>query len=508
MLSRLNKSLRILKNEKGSMLIISYFVIIILLGIGVTYMLASMNESLAAERERLSAVALSAVAFHIAEAGVERGLSDMRLDFANGGSWTDGTINGYPIANDGAYHDFSYSPVVLNGGSYTVQCKLDANGAWVKSVGTTSGATHTIEAYAKIVDLSPWNNAIFAGAGASGSMINGNVDIRGSVHILGTGLNAGDLALNMGGTAQLVGNNYAGLSATLLAKVPALPTVVHNGETVTTLNGILRVKKGIVGVSGTATVGEPNITGNGMKESVDAAYVTNGYGGNQGVNNVYSDNGTNNGYDLGDAVTFPSLNTAYPGYASYKDYLKAKALVISSAADLAKLNNITPTSSFAFSNTVGGVTNSITMDGNGNMTVSGIVYVDNNGSLNLNKAGSNKTINYTGKGSLLVTGNVGINVNLMTAGNASFPNNIVGIMTPNIIDFNEANINVMGVFYAENKITAQKQTTIMGTIVSNYFDMGTNVPAIFQVPATLNSMPPGMIGTSTKWYSVVAWIKS
>jgi hypothetical protein len=506
MLNRLNKSFYILKNEKGSMLLISYFVIIILLGIGVTYMLSSMNESLAAERERLSAVA-----FHIAEAGVERGLSDMRLDFANNGVWTDGLINGYPIANDGAYHNFSYSPVTLNGGSYTVQCKIESNGdAWVKSVGTTSGATHTIQAYAKIIDLSPWNNAIFAGAGASGAMINGNVDIRGSVHILGTSLAAGDMALNMGGTAQLVGNNYSGLSATLLAKVPALPTVVHNGETVKTLHGILRVKKGSVGLSGTATVGEPNVAGNGVKETVDAAYVTNSpisYGGNQGVNNVYSDNGTNNGYDLGDSVVFPSLNAAYPGYSSYAAYLKANALVISSAADLAKLASITPASSFSFSNAKG----TISMSG-GKITVSGIVYVDNNGNLNMDKQGSNKTINYTGKGSIYVSGNVNISTNLYTFGNASYPNNIIGIMTPNSINFASAagasQIDVMGVFYAANTISSGKQTTIMGTIVSNFFNMGSQVPAIFQVPATVSSMPPGMIGSSTRSYSVTAWIKS
>ncbi|MCA9408899.1 MAG: hypothetical protein KC733_09425, partial [Candidatus Omnitrophica bacterium] len=148
----------------------------------------------------------------------------------------------------------------------------------------------------------------------------------------------------------------------------------------------------------------------------------------------------------------------------------------------------------------------ISMDGSGNMTVSGIVYIDG-GEFNLLKNGSDKTITYTGTGSIVATGDVHVNVNLVTNGANSFPNNIVGIMTPQNMDFNEANIDVMGVFYAENTISVQKQTDILGTIVSDYFDMGTNVPSIFQVPDTANNLPPGMIGSNALWYMVVAWLK-
>jgi len=51
---------------------------------------------------------------------------------------------------------------------------------------------------------------------------------------------------------------------------------------------------------------------------------------------------------------------------------------------------------------------------------SGIVYVDSNNSLAFNKAGANKTITYSGTGSLLVTGQVQMNTNMVTSGNASF----------------------------------------------------------------------------------------
>jgi hypothetical protein len=35
---------------------------------------------------------------------------------------------------------------------------------------------------------------------------------------------------------------------------------------------------------------------------------------------------------------------------------------------------------------------------------------------------------------------------------------------------------------------------VAGTFVSNYFDMGTNVPSIFQVPTLADNLPLGMIG--------------
>jgi hypothetical protein len=319
------------------------------------------------------------------------------------------------------------------------------------------------------------------------------VDIHGSVHILGNGLLSTDMAMDMSGSGK-ISNNYSGLSSTLANKIPAIPTTTFGGETVGSLSAVLRVKKGVVGLSGTAKVGETNVTGNTAKETVDAVYASNGFGGNAGTSNVKSDNGYSTGYDMGDTVSFPSLSAPYAGYATYKDYLKANALVLDTSAQLTDLANITPNSSFTYSNANG----SITMDGNGNMTISGIVYVDG-GDFNMNEAGANKIINYTGKGSIYVSGNVSIDANLYTAGNASYPSNVMAVMTPNDITFNAASIDVMGLFYGENKITVQKQTVIVGALVTNYFDLGTNVPSIFYVPSVLNNLPNGLIGSSSSW---------
>lgn len=504
-LSFFKKSSRILKNNRGTTLIFAYLVITLLMGFGAAFLILTSNEGLTAQRNQRTNQA-----FYLAEAGIERALYDLRKDFVNNPSnpsWADGDINGMSVGpNTASFFAIPYSSTAINGGSYSVQL-MNVSGInssiWIRSTGTVGDAVQTIQVYAQLLNINPWNNAIFAGTGASGALINGNVDIRGSVHILGNGLSPTDYAVDLGGTAEMVGNNYTGFPAAILPKVPAIATTVFNGENVSTLNATLRVKRGLIGLSGSSTIGESNIAGNATKETVDGVYVTHGFAGTQGSASVHSDNGWSNGYDLGNSVAFPSLSDPYPGYSSYQDYLRSNALVISAAADLNNFASITPNSSFTYSNAQG----SISMDGSGNLAVSGIVYIDG-GTLGMGKAGADKTITYTGTGSIVVTGNAQIDVNLITAGNNSFPNNILGIMTPGDIGFNEAGINVMGLFYAENAINAQKQTNIVGSIVSNYFNMGTNVPSVFQVPAVIGNMPPGIIGQNSSWVmKIVSWQK-
>ena len=43
-------------------------------------------------------------------------------------------------------------------------------------------------------------------------------------------------------------------------------------------------------------------------------------------------------------------------------------------------------------------------------------------------------------------------------------------------------------------IKISKQTNVMGTIVGGYFDMGSQVPNIYQVPSLADNLPYGMIG--------------
>ena len=55
-------------------------------------------------------------------------------------------------------------------------------------------------------------------------------------------------------------------------------------------------------------------------------------------------------------------------------------------------------------------------------------------------------------------------------------------------------LNMAGAFYAQGTIKSAKQNNIAGTFVASYFDMGTNVPNIYQVPTLSSNMPPAMPG--------------
>lgn len=510
---------KFIKNKKAAVLLIAYLVIALLLVLGIGYSARSVVETRLAERQKRAVQC-----FYFAEAGLERAIYDLREDFQSdpsSPSWTDGDINGITCGPDTAeFYTLPYASTTIGDGYYVVELKNvsgETEEIWVRSRGILGDTTKTLQAYLKAEDVSLWRHVIFAGAGASGATINGNVDIRGSVHILGDGLSSSDFAMNMGGDGN-VGNNYIGIPVEpagkeqdegLKGKIPPCPTVVFAEETVESLSATLRVRRGVVGLSGSSIVGDPNIPENEYKETVDGTYVTDGFGGNQGESSVFSDNGTDNLYDMGDSVKFPSLSDPYsaadPTY-SYQEYLYDNALVISEAGALAQMAGITPTSSFSYGNANG----SISMDGAGNLTINGIVYIDG-GNFNISMQGNERTINYTGSGSIFVSGNVGIGANLLTpytAGTPTFPTNILGIMTPGNIIFSGAQIDVMGVFYAENSIIATQQTDVAGTFASNYFDMGLQVPSIYQVPAVADNLPAGMISQDPFWViRVISWQK-
>jgi hypothetical protein len=507
-----------LKNNRGSLFVISLLLISILLVLGAALVVISSTDSRIAERQRRTIQA-----FHVAEAGIEQAIYYLRRDFLNdpsSPSWGDGDINGINVS--GFYVSgqppAGYYPLLngsLNGGTYNVELKNvggTSRSVWAKSTGVVGGVTQTILIYARINSISPWDNAIFAGRGsaANAKAINGSVDINGSVHILGTDLPDGAHAVELGGTAELIGNNYVGLLQSLKDKVPVLPTMSYGGETVETLSAELRVKNGDIILDGNSSVGQVQQTGNAYKEMIDGVYVTDGFGGNSGITNVHSDNGWSNSYDLGDTVGFPRLSDSYPGYASYQAYLRAHALVVNSAADLTKLASLNPNStSFSITDVSNGY-GSISWDNTTKtLAVNGIVYIEG-GDLGMQVAGNDKNIYYSGTGSIFATGNIVIETNLETIGNNSFPTNIIGFMTPQNIQLgtSTASINAMGLFYAQNQITVGKQTNVMGTLVADYFDMGSQVPKIYQVPEAANNLPPGLIGQSANYsMRIVSWQK-
>lgn len=394
-------------------------------------------------------------------------------------------------------------------------------------------------------DVNVWRNAIFAGAGQAGGLINGNVAIYGSVHLLGNNLLPGTMAvaaIDLSGTA-LIHNNYADMPTTLSSRIPPLPTTNFNGENVQTLNAVLRVKRGLVGMSGNSEVGEPNVAGNAWKETMDATYVTDGWTGTQvtpdggrGIpSNVYSDNGWSESYDLGDRVSFPVLsdpwrwpitgakewNPATNNWYTHEEYFSQVLLanpsnpsdgVYNGTIDLYTrgqhfywnaTKNIVLTGTLPTGAQAPAPTDDYLLFNKDTkvLQVNGQLVI--NGDLKMRGQGNDRTIYYSGKAALLVNGNVSLDTNLLTCNNGnpsnyanSFPvNNCLGIMSKrDMVVGSTAQLTIMGAFYAQGKIQSTKQTDVAGTFVSNYFDMGTNVPRIYQVPSLADNLPLGMIG--------------
>lgn len=411
-------------------------------------------------------------------------------------------------------------------------------------------------------DISIWNNAVFGGVGQSGKSIAGNVLIAGSVHLLGDGetytdldgdghwdnletftdlngngvydpgepyidadgdghhdnqepfddvngngvcdppLTVTDMSTDLTGTAIMM-NNYSSMSSNMQAMVPALPTTSFMGETVQTLNAKLRVKHGYVAIDGTASVGQPQQTGGSpaVKETLDGAYVNDGWGGNKGAASVYADNGTAAKYDLPNGmVGFPELTQPVVkngvSYSSYMSYLQANSMNVTGPLDL--------TVGTAYGPVSDGKGNSFSVDSNGNITVQGIVYV--NGDVNFNRNGGSQHMTYSGRGTFVATGNINCHTDLVpTSGN--FPiNNALGLIARHKLNLatgiGDAQLSMCGAFYAQEQVNSAKQNEIAGTFVTSYFSM-TNVPHLFEVPTLKDNLPPGMPGSGHIWVKSV-----
>jgi hypothetical protein len=493
------------ERRRGGMLIVSCIFVMVFILVGGALYVFTTGEARAAERDRDEIRALA-----LADAGLERAMNDLRLDLQNDpvhGSWSDGVINGITCrATTDAYNVLPYTGNALGSGTYAVELKLAAGRTdeiWVRVMGNESSRRAQIQAYVRARDMSPWHNAIYAGTGGGGTLINGHVKIAGSVHILGDNLGENDLAMDMSGSSAII-NNYGGMADELVKATRALTKVMENGKLVESLEAELRVRRGKIALSGSGTVGEYDNTGNSLKELIDGVYMNDGFTGDAGEANVFSDNGAGALYDCGNAATFPKLTDPYNGYATYLAYLKANSYVVPNGAKLNSLKHILPGASFSYVDPQG--KGSIVM-ANGHMTVNGIVYVD--GDFGMGNPGASDTITYSGRGTLVVTGQAKMNANFYPATANSYPaTNIVAVMTPNTIEFNGAQTKVAGLFYGETSIVASKQTTVAGSFVSTYFDMGSQVPSIYQVPINRNEFPPGLIGTTPNYsIGVLFWEK-
>lgn len=432
----------------------------------------------------------------------------------------------------------------------------------VFSVARKGVMTRQVEVVLEGTDVNVWNNAIFAGAGGANGAIQGNCSIHGSVHILGNHIPLGGEAvvvLDMMG-ASLIHNNYGSgpgpgptLPDYLRTRVPTPPRANFEGESdLETLNARLRVKRGLISLNSASEVGTVQTLGNGLKETVDGVFNTDGWTGQRTQDDgdrgdptvVYSDNGWDELYDLGDKVKFPTLDddwrwpsrvecyelgqpfTGIPGgtekdvngdvyshSAFFSDQLSdgnaySGDVTIQTNKDF-YLNLSKPGSTVAQrtkpdpANCIKGDDYIYYNSATKVLEVNGQIEIDGNLVLTTRNGNTDKTIYYTGRAAFLVRGDVTLNTDLLTCNNGnpsdyaqSFPErNIIGIMAQNNMLMGEhAQLDLLGAFYAQGTVTSKKQTVVMGTFVSNFFDMGSQVPDIYQVPALAKNLPLGMIG--------------
>lgn len=185
------------------------------------------------------------------------------------------------------------------------------------AMASIGGVVRKAEVTARVIDVNVWNNALFGGAGTPGGVVYGDADIHGSVHVTGDEVLEGNAAL--GGNATRIRNSYEGLDDELLDRLPELPTRVFRGDAVGTLGTMLRVRNGLMLLSGDSVLGEVDVPGNRYKETLDGTYVSDGWVGStvedDGIRGlpetVFSDNGSAVPYNLGEKVKLPLLSEPY-----------------------------------------------------------------------------------------------------------------------------------------------------------------------------------------------------
>lgn len=548
----------LLRKRKGNGMLLALLALTIISTLGISYLVTASSSVVVARRDVLRARALAC-----AEAGVDRAISFLMS--GNPGTYRTSHPSSIPDNHNG---DAWYYETVRTGETFRI-CVRDGTGIHtgkvvITSQGMVTEAGKTVSRTVKVVvtinkeNICVWNNVIFGGVGQAGRSINGNVVIRGSVHLLGDGedytdldgdgrwsdaepysdinhngkwdvgepfidadgdghydvrepfvdangngtydppLTVTDLAEELSGAAN-IGNNYSGMSTVISTRIPPLQKKPFGGEMVDTLNAKLRVKHGRVDISGSATIGDPNVTGNGIKETMDGLYVSDGYGGNKGAASAYGDNGTGNPYDLAeDAVDLPLIDSGqYTDqatgitYANYLEYLQANGTVVTGDLNIEKGTPLT----------ISGPKGSLTIDASGNMTISGIVFVTGN----INFGPSKVVIEYSGSGTLVTPKSTYFHCSILPK--TQFPNpDALGIIAGDRVELatggGDAHLDMALAMYAQHQVEIGKQCDIAGTVVSSYYSMK-NVPKIYQVPALTDNLPPGMPGGDPIWIASV-----
>ncbi len=454
-----------------------------------------------------------------------------------------------PYPADNIYFQTLYTNVNVDtygdGSTYDLKLGLlNSNKMTLRAEGTGPlQSRKTVDVRVEVRDLSVWNNAIFAGGSGTGLRINGNVVIAGSVHILGQGLGPAGTAADFGGGGGIF-NWYNGLDVA----TPGLDFVGKLPPNPSTLDAEIRVKEGRIEMnSGTARAGngtaDVDVDGNpipaGIKRRIDGTYTEYGYAGSFGDQYVYSDNGLYAKYDLPADfnISFPSLCSTGPPCGlpgTHEFWLDANSwdplpLVILVAPNATNGTDLTIDDDAEPFDIVDGMGNRLGWDDvNQVLTVEGIIRIP--GSITLGRATGpdkldpNLPITYaTGAtGGTLYAKKAGANWSDPGTGGAHedsitishpllpagvFPTgDTLGLIAKDRILMDGSTNNVAAAVFAENQVKMTKQYQVVGAVVTQYFDLGTNTPRVYQMPNLAKYLPPGMPGGQVfNFVKILSW---
>ena len=149
---------------------------------------------------------------------------------------------------------------------------------------------------------------------------------------------------------------------------------------------------------------------------------------------------------------------------------------------------------------------SLVIDADGNMAISGVVYVTGD----VTFGPKNTTITYSGSGSLVTPASMYVHNDVLPA--TQFPvTDALGLIAGDRIELatgsGDSQLTMALAMYAQHRVVSRKQSEIAGTIVSSYYEMF-NVPSIYQIPELINHLPPGLPGSDPIWVasiSVESW---
>jgi len=391
------------------------------------------------------------------------------------------------------------SPLGANGSSYRVEVQTRVIGTQPEIAAPAEVVLDARVSF-EVRNSSPYDNGLVLGPGdGAGDMLVGSVNVAGPFHAIG---GSGLSDLNWGLSEQQ--NNYNGLaSATgigaLAIKVPGMGTLDFNGEVVGSLDTTFRLHNGTT-MSFAGELGSEDLSGNSVKETIDAVYSDTEITGGNIHADVVAD------YDLDPGTTFPSLSDPYidpdtgTSWGSFSAWLGDNSYAIP-GGDLDIDHDI---ASFSYSDAAG--KGSISWDQDSQLlTIDGIVRVTDIHFGHNASISEMPTIFYAGTGVIYSTGAARIHKNLYPAGHylrdgpdddQEVDGNL-GIVVTETARLNYNNDDpidpiVMAAIYAEEEIELNGDANIVGALVTGRLVVNDARVNIWHVPRLGLIYPAGM----------------